>query len=82
MSDCQLRRDPGDRYSRLGTRLTLNPLGLLLHRCCRVADGEALVQILPHEYLDGSESLILHRVCKLVNNQPPLPPVVVAKKIP
>ena len=63
----------------LGARLTLNPLFLLLHWCSRVDDGDAFVQILPQECFDAAEPLILHRVCKLVNDQTPLAPVVVAK---
>ena len=61
-----------------GACLTLNPLGLLLHWCSRVADGDAFVQILPQECFAAAEPLMLCRMCKLVNGQTALVPVVVA----
>ena len=64
----------------LGARVALNPLGFLLHWCRRVADGDALVQTLPQEGFDAGEPLRLHRVCKLVNDQTPLTPVIVTNE--
>ena len=65
---------------KLDAHLALNPLGLLHHWCSRVADGDAFVQILPQECFAAAEPLMLCRMCKLVNGQTALVPVVVANK--
>src|SRR6266446_3016869 len=48
----------------------------LLHRGGRIANGDALIQILLKERLESAESLILQRVDKLVEHQSAVAPAV------